>query len=356
MRMAREKSHAFETLDVIRGVAAIVVAERHLSRFFGDVILPGGYFAVDIFFVLSGFVLAHAYEQRLRGGLGVARFFCIRLIRLYPLYLFAWLVGVIAVYLKADPLQNVPADGYVWLAAFCALFFLPMVAAINPYAHGNVMPLNHPAWTLPLELLANITHALLAPRLSNRLLAVLLGISGIALIATGAEYGTLDVGFSTSNFLGGFARVGFSYFAGVALYRLWQWHPHPNVSLLFVLTMLATLFVVPVAPSWRLYYDVGMIVLFIPYLIYAAASVKLGALSSRLLLPLGAASYAYYVLHVPFAEFCEGIARHVGIVPLEYTPWSGIMLFVVLLGITLMLDAWYDRPSRKTLIARVTKH
>ena len=355
MRMAREKSHAFETLDVIRGLAAVVVAERHLSRFFGDVILPGGYFAVDIFFVLSGFVLAHAYEQRLRSGLGVGRFFCIRLIRLYPLYLVAWLVGVIAVYLKADPMQHVPADGHVWLTALCALFFVPMLAAFNPYAHGNVMPLNYPAWTLPLELLANIGHALLAPRLSNRLLAAVLGVAAIALLATGDHYGTLDVGFSTGNFWGGFARVGFSYFAGVALYRVWQWRPHPDVSLLFVLTMLATLFVVPVAPSWRLYYDVGMTVLFIPYLIYAAASVRLGALSARILLPLGAASYAYYVLHVPFAEFCEGMARHVGIGLLDYTPWSGIMLFAALLGITLMLDARYDRPLRKALIARITR-
>lgn len=349
--MAREKSHAFETLDVIRGLAAVVVAERHLSRFFGDVILPGGYFAVDIFFVLSGFVLAHAYEKRLRSGLGVGRFFCIRLIRLYPLYIVALLIGLIAIYLKADQGQY----NSLWLTMCFGLFFVPMIGVFNPYAHGNVMPLNHPAWTLPLEFLINIVHALLAPRLHNRLLAAMLIVSGIALMATGAHYGTLDVGFSTSNFWGGFARVGFSYFAGVALYRIWQWRPHPHVSLLFVLTLLATLFVVPVAPSWRLYYDVGMTVLFIPYLIYAAASVKLGACTSRVLLPLGAASYAYYVLHVPFAEFYEAIARHAGVRLLDYTPWSGSLLFAVLLGMTLMLDARYDRPLRKALIAKVSK-
>jgi len=43
-----------------------------------------GYLAVDFFFMLSGFVLAHAYEERLRSGMKAWRFMRTRIIRLYP--------------------------------------------------------------------------------------------------------------------------------------------------------------------------------------------------------------------------------------------------------------------------------
>jgi peptidoglycan/LPS O-acetylase OafA/YrhL len=79
-------SRSFVVLDGLRGVAAIAIVFFHLALIRGD--LPGeGYLAVDFFFVLSGFVLAHAYGSRLQqGSMSFGRFVLIRMIRLYPLY------------------------------------------------------------------------------------------------------------------------------------------------------------------------------------------------------------------------------------------------------------------------------
>ena len=71
----------FETLDGLRGFAAFAVLVYHaLSHY----LIPKGFLAVDFFFVLSGFVIAIAYEKSLLSELSFVRFFEIRLIR-YPI-------------------------------------------------------------------------------------------------------------------------------------------------------------------------------------------------------------------------------------------------------------------------------
>ncbi|NJR13661.1 MAG: acyltransferase [Phyllobacteriaceae bacterium] len=73
------KRQVFHVLDGMRGVAALAVVERHKPDFLFGTALPASYLAVDLFFMLSGFVIAHAYEQRLRDGLSVVRFTLLRL-------------------------------------------------------------------------------------------------------------------------------------------------------------------------------------------------------------------------------------------------------------------------------------
>ena len=84
---AAAKDHSrFLVLDGMRGIAAIVVLIMHTSAILDAKILNGAYLAVDLFFLLSGFVLAHAYGKKLEDGLPRTRFMAIRLIRLYPLH------------------------------------------------------------------------------------------------------------------------------------------------------------------------------------------------------------------------------------------------------------------------------
>ena len=58
----------FEVLDGLRGVAAIIVVIFHLFEVFSespiDQIINHGYLAVDFFYVLSGFVIGYAYDDR----------------------------------------------------------------------------------------------------------------------------------------------------------------------------------------------------------------------------------------------------------------------------------------------------
>jgi peptidoglycan/LPS O-acetylase OafA/YrhL len=84
----------FVVLDSWRGIAACLVALFHLdaySHLYGVPFLRNSWLFVDFFFVLSGFVIAANYQQRLLDGFGVGRFLFLRLGRLYPLH-FAMLV------------------------------------------------------------------------------------------------------------------------------------------------------------------------------------------------------------------------------------------------------------------------
>src|SRR5580704_15779260 len=58
---------SYATLDAIRGVGAVMIVVRHTGAYFGAFQPPESFLAVDLFFVLSGFVLTHAYRDRLEG-------------------------------------------------------------------------------------------------------------------------------------------------------------------------------------------------------------------------------------------------------------------------------------------------
>src|ERR1700730_14280201 len=96
---------AFNTLDGIRGVGAVLVMMRHVPYLFGPIRVPESFLAVDLFYLVSGFVVAHAYGERLARGGFFGGFVKTRIIRLYPLYLVGLVVGVITAVasMAADP-------------------------------------------------------------------------------------------------------------------------------------------------------------------------------------------------------------------------------------------------------------
>jgi peptidoglycan/LPS O-acetylase OafA/YrhL len=98
--LASLERQPFRTLDGIRGIAATIVMTRHLPEMFGRLTFPRCYLAVDLFFVLSGFVIANAYGARLASGMGLAEFMRIRFIRFFPFYILAFAFGIAALALE----------------------------------------------------------------------------------------------------------------------------------------------------------------------------------------------------------------------------------------------------------------
>ena len=104
---ADTKPH-YELLDGLRGVAALLVVFHHIFEGYafagsvngvGDGIiahLNHGYLAVDFFFLLSGFVIGYAYDDRWQRGFTLSDFFRRRLIRLHPMVVLAqwWVLCV----------------------------------------------------------------------------------------------------------------------------------------------------------------------------------------------------------------------------------------------------------------------
>src|SRR5258708_25992571 len=212
----------FGTLDALRGLSALAVVFYHLPV---GGLAPRGYLAVDLFFLMSGLVVEHAYEERLRTGWGVGRFLLARLKRLWPLYALGMVIGVIC-YRAAQMVA--PRHGYfvpelpVAMIIALNLMFLPWTAV----AKWPMFPLNSPAWSLSVEIIGNLVYGIVARTVSDATLKVLaaLGAIGLAMIVYRAH--SLDVGVDAGNALGGYVRFAFSFPLGVLFY---PYHPPPSL-------------------------------------------------------------------------------------------------------------------------------
>ena len=95
----------YEILDGLRGVAAMLVVAFHLLETYyhmePDQPINHGYLAVDFFFVLSGFVIGYAYDDRWH-QMSLGNFFKRRLVRLHPMLMFGTLFGALMFYFEGD--------------------------------------------------------------------------------------------------------------------------------------------------------------------------------------------------------------------------------------------------------------
>jgi peptidoglycan/LPS O-acetylase OafA/YrhL len=209
----------YQNFDGIRGLAAIVVLMFHTAVKAGrPELMPVGYLAVDLFFALSGFVIAQAYGAKLHDGMGLRAFLAIRGRRLYPMFFLGQVLGFLV--FAAAALVGVPGYtfGPLWIALGLGLLVLPVpVRGIG--SAPPMLALNNPGWSLFFEVAINIAYALALPWLSRKVLWMLLGLGAVALLIAGVHWGDLLIGPTVKTFPGGLARVLFSFTAGVLLYE-----------------------------------------------------------------------------------------------------------------------------------------
>jgi peptidoglycan/LPS O-acetylase OafA/YrhL len=344
------KSNRYEFLDGIRGIAAIFVVLFHTSESLKPS-LAHSYLAVDLFFVLSGFVIAHAYDLRLKNGnIPALQFLRIRLTRLYPIYLLSVLVSLPLLMLGL--VRDMPASYsnpslvQISTLTISTALFLPF------YVRGGyaLFPLNQPYWSLFFELLTNIVYAVIRPILSNRLLTVIVVATGLMLVMLVKYFGKLNVGASWGLYsvVGGFARCIFGIFCGLLLYRRCELVPRflrkPAMPWLAVLLIALVLS----APSFGIYdgfFDLLSVFTIFP-LAVATASHGNRSKYASIMIMLGTASYPLYVFHSPVSQ----IVGHWGGTVLN--EW-GAVKEVLLIGAIMLVGVWlekhYDLPARHWL-------
>lgn len=171
---------------------------------------PHGGLAVDLFFLMSGFVLADAYEPRLRAGMTFRAFMAERLARLYPLYLLGLVLGLVF-YLHQFGAET-------WTAFGAGLFFAPTFGG----PHEAAFWLDGPVWSLSLEMLVNGLFAAGLWRLSNRALAAIAAIAALVLAVAALHYGLAEFGYfqTKSDYWLGYARVFFGFPLGWLIWRV----------------------------------------------------------------------------------------------------------------------------------------
>ena len=176
----------YEILDGLRGVAAIMVVIFHLfephSTSHLDQIINHGYLAVDFFFVLSGFVIGYAYDDRW-GKMTCMDFFKRRVIRLQPMLVIGMVIGAVCYYFQASVAFPVIGETPVWkmiLVMVVGFTLIPLPVSMDIRGWTEMHPLNGPAWSLFFEYIANILYALFIRKFSKVVLSVFVFLSGFA--------------------------------------------------------------------------------------------------------------------------------------------------------------------------------
>lgn len=341
-------------LDALRGLAALLVVIRHTELFWG-VNFFRSYLAVDVFFLLSGFVIAHAYEQRLsNGSLTASTFIKLRLIRLYPMFLLSVMLSLVAFFVCLvvleyfDYLNSLTVKDLFFLI-FPVLFFLP---ASYSGKCDFLYPINGPYWSLLDELLVNIIYAFIRPSLNARLLFSCVTLSGLGLCIVLLLNGRTDLGGfdCMRNWGGGFFRAMFGFFMGLTLFRyrahfenIFRSRVSPWVAL-FLTALVLMSFSVGV---FDLYIDLALIFLFFPLVVLVSQGHS--SKFEKLLLIMGRVSYPMYVLHWPVGNLLLSVA---GYTIYKHAPYSGFVFIAFLIVLSLVLEKIYDAPVRDYLSRR----
>ena len=373
---ADSKPH-YEILDGLRGVAALLVVFYHifegLSFAAGGTVITTinhGYLAVDFFFILSGFVIGYAYDDRWGRSLTLGNFFKRRLIRLHPMIVMGAVLGVVFYVLQGSVMWDGTrvATSMVMLALLCALFFIPAAPGSCYDIRGNaeMFPLNGPSWSLFFEYIGNLLYALFIHRLGNKALAALVVLTGAGLawfmLFDVVGYGMIGVGWTLDglNFFGGLLRMLFPFSLGMLLARKFQ--PVKVRGAFWICSaVLLVLFCVPyiegqAVVSLNGLYESVCIFLIFPALVWLGASDKTtDRRSTQICKFSGDISFPLYAVHYPVMYlFYSWLIEN------KYYTFGEIwpMALVVYVGSVLLAYAalkLYDEPVRKWLTKRFLK-
>ncbi|HEY4785150.1 MAG TPA: acyltransferase [Bacteroidales bacterium] len=361
------KSH-YEILDGLRGVAAVMVVIFHLFETFSGgnhlkQIINHGYLAVDFFFVLSGFVIGYAYDDRW-GKMTLKGFFKRRLIRLHPMIIMGMVIGAIGFYFSASSIVFPGiSEVAVWkmlLTMIIGFTLLPVPPSMDIRGWGEMHPLDGPAWSLFFEYVANILYALFLRKFSNRVLSVFVFIAGCALIhlAVTSPNGDVIGGWSIepSQIRIGFTRLLYPFFAGLLLSRICKPGQIKHAFLWCTLLVITVLSIPRVGGNEHLWmnglYDSLSIIFIFPLIVYMGASGEVkGKFGSMICKFFGNISYPLYIIHYPLIYIFTAWVADNKISMIEAWPVA-LLLLSSSMAIAYACYKIYDVPLRKWLAKR----
>ena len=369
---ADTKPH-YHLLDGLRGVAALMVIWYHVFEgyaFAGGTTIDTfnhGYLAVDFFFILSGFVIGYAYDDRWGKNFTMKDFIKRRLIRLHPMVIMGAVVGAITFYIQG----SVQWDGthigisMVMLSLLCTIFFILAMPGVGYEVRGNgeMFPLNGPCWSLFFEYIGNILYALFIRRLSNKALTIVVVLLGVALasfaIFNVSGYGNIGVGWTLDgvNFIGGLLRMLFPFSMGMLLSRNFKPMKLRGAFWICTLVMIA-LFAVPYLEGTESIctngiYEAFCIIIAFPILLWIGASgTTTDKKSTQICKFLGDISYPIYVIHYPFMYLFYAWLIKNQLFTLGETWQVALCVYAWNILFAYLCLKLYDEPVRKYLAKR----
>jgi peptidoglycan/LPS O-acetylase OafA/YrhL len=356
--------HHFGLLDGLRGVAAVAVVIFHFMELirpdYKDSFIAHAYLAVDFFFCLSGFVIAYAYDSRIK-EIGFTAFLKLRFIRLHPLVIIGSVIGLMSFTL--DPFSNLyqkySADLPTMFAASSLMIPYPLVHE----RYFNLYHLNPPSWSLFWEYIANIFYGLFLFKIADKHLWIFVIIAAGAIFYEANTSGNLAVGWGGDNVRGGGIRILYSFLAGILLYRS-KWLIRSKITFPLITLMLLAVFLIPYIDLLNPFLEPVIVILYFPFLIAVrAGNYSLRTKSNqeleqspraatgkweRLSAFSGEISYPLYMIHYPFIWIFMSYVE-------ASKPSLSEMVVIMLLSTTVIIGFAYvvltyiDKPIRRWL-------
>lgn len=365
----------YEILDGLRGVAAMLVVAYHLFETYspGPVyqILNHGYLAVDFFFVLSGFVIGYAYDDRW-GKMTLKDFFKRRLVRLHPMVIMGTLIGTLLFYFAECPVFPMISQTAWWkLILLCLLgcTMLPALVSWDIRGWGETNSLNGPTWSLMWEYIANILYALFVRHFSKTFLA---------LFVMGAAFLTIDLTMNLDVFnlfsanrhapftvIGGWSitpdqmyigitRLLYPFFAGLLLSRINKLIKVKG-AFWWCSALVAVMMAMPrIGGEENMWmngaYEAFCILFMFPLVVSMGAGNNVtGKKSVAICAFLGRISYPLYVTHYPLIYMYVAWASAHPDAPLGTVVCLGVSIFILAIGLAYACLKLYDEPARDWL-------
>jgi len=352
----------YPILDGLRGVAAIIVVTFHLAEPFStgnlDKLVNHGYLAVDFFFLLSGFVIGYAYDDRWHKTT-VGTFFKRRIVRLQPMVVLGMTLGAIGFYFTDSVLWPMIHTVPVWkmlLVMVIGYTILPVPLSLDIRGWQEMHPLNSVGWSLFFEYIANILYAVWIRKFSILSLSILVGLAAIALIHLATTNGDVSGGWTLNmeQLRIGFTRTMYPFFAGLLLSRIAKPARIKNAFLWCSILLVVVLYMPRIGGAEHLWmngvYDAFCIVIIFPIIVYLGANgVTQSQKENRLCKLLGDISYPLYMVHYPLVYFYVAwVSNNKGM----KIGQAWLYALVILTGGIILAYAalkWYDDPIRRWL-------
>ena len=379
----------YEILDGLRGVAALMVIAFHCFETYipkiGTQIVNHVYLAVDFFFVLSGFVIGYAYDDRW-DRMTTWGFFKRRLTRLHPMVIAGTLIGASLFFFGAGAFPKImetPISKF-FLCLVMGLVMIPCGPKLDIRGWQETNSFNGPNWSLTFEYFGNILYAFVLRRLPKIALALLciasafftldltLGWDVFGFFPDGPQH-TVIGGWSLTGqqLYIGLSRLMYPFLCGLLISRLLpsrRTESNPSGSPIHLrggfwwcsLTLVA-IFSIPCIGGTTgvpdgIYQAVCILLLFPVIVLAGSGSVTTDAKTTAICKWLGEISYPIYITHYPLMYIQMSWAAEHADAPL----WMHVAVSTGVVIVSVIL-AWglfkiYDEPVRNWLKEHWLKH
>lgn len=364
---ARPPRH-LHSLDALRGDAALTVVFWHWQHFFwtGDAPAPdfrtedqplyglfflfyrNGTRAVDLFFLLSGFIFYWIYGRAIADGtVSAGRFFMLRFSRLYPLHIVTLLL------VAAGQFAYRSANGAFFVYPANDLYhFVLNLLLIPSIGLERGLSFNSPIWSVSVEVVLYTAFFVYCKLLQPRVAPMaVLSVLGLTLLY--GLYSPIGRGIGAF-FLGGLVYLAYlRVLASPAAPRITR-----ALAALAVLAWFLTLAVSysgvlgGLTPKVSKALALLPIVVLFPLTVLGLALVETlrGGFSGRLPRFFGDISYSSYLWHFPLQLLCAALARANGVgTGVFASPWTLLGFFAVLLAISRASYLWLEMPAQRAL-------